>query len=338
MKKITKSCINVDSGDELVFRNGLAETSCSAGMIPKVAIFLCTYQGQKFLEDQLHSFEMQTHQNWEVWASDDGSKDKTLSILEAFQNRWGRSKLSIHSGPSQGFVANFLSLTCRADVDADFFSYSDQDDIWEANKLERAVTWLKSIPETVPALYCARTKLVDVNNTEIGLSPLFAKPPSFQNALMQSIAGGNTMVFNKAARDLLVEAGDDISVISHDWWTYIVITGCGGCVFYDSVPTLRYRQHSNNLIGMNSSFGAKLKRIKMLFAGRFCKFNDENISAILKLQKYFPDQNLTVLNCLIWARKKLLLGRLFYFWKSGVHRQTALGNLALIVALIFNKV
>ncbi len=338
MKKITKSWINVDSGDELVFPNSLAETSCSDGMIPKVAIFLCTYQGQKFLEDQLRSFEVQTHQNWEVWASDDGSKDKTLSILEAFQNRWGKSKLSIHSGPAKGFVANFLSLTCRADVDADFFSYSDQDDIWEANKLERAVTWLKSIPETVPALYCARTKLVDINNTEIGLSPLFAKPPSFQNALMQSIAGGNTMVFNKAARDLLVEAGEDISVISHDWWAYIVITGCGGRVFYDSVPTLRYRQHGNNLIGMNSSLGAKLKRIKMLFAGEFRKFNDENISAILKLQKYFPDQNSTVLNCLIWARKKLLLGRLFYFWKSGVRRQTALGNLALIVALIFNKV
>lgn len=323
---------------ELVIPNDFVEMISSDGMAPKVAIFLCTYQGQGFIEEQLRSFEVQTYQNWEVWASDDGSKDKTLSILETFQNRWGRSKLSIHSGPAKGFVANFLSLTCRADVDADFFSYSDQDDIWEANKLERAVAWLKSIPETVPALYCSRTKLVDVNNTEIGLSPLFAKSPSFQNALMQSIAGGNTMVFNKAARDLLVEAGEDISVIAHDWWAYIVIAGCGGRIFYDSVPTLRYRQHDNNLIGTNSGLDAKLKRIQMLFSGQFCKFNDGNISAILKLQKYFSDQNLLVLNNLILARKKLLLGRLFYFWKSGVYRQTTLGNLALIVALIFNKV
>ena len=170
---------------------------------PKVAILLCTYHGQHYLAEQLDSFAAQSHSNWEVWASDDGSKDDTHAILEAYQQKWPDGRLSIHFGPAEGFAANFLSLTCKASIDADYYAYSDQDDIWEPNKLARAVEWLNTLPENIPALYCSRTRLVDSNNNEIGVSPLFAKPPSFANALMQNIGGGNTMVFNNAARNLL---------------------------------------------------------------------------------------------------------------------------------------
>jgi hypothetical protein len=114
-----------------------------------------------------------------------------------------RTASAIHAGPAEGSTANFLSLTCRADIDADYFAYADQDDVWESDKLERAVNWLKTIPEGVPALYGSRTLLVDARNQHIGYSPLFEREPNFRNALVQSIAGGNTMVFNRAARDLL---------------------------------------------------------------------------------------------------------------------------------------
>jgi len=86
--------------------------------------------------------------------------------------------------PAEGFVANFLSLTCKASIEADYYAYSDQDDVWESDKLERAVRWLQTVPENIPALYCSRTRLVDAENNEIGLSPLFSKPPSFANALI----------------------------------------------------------------------------------------------------------------------------------------------------------
>lgn len=162
--------------------------------LPKVAILLCTYHGQHYLADQLDSFANQTYSNWEVWASDDSSQDDTHTILESYKAKWGGDQLSIHFGPAEGFVANFLSLTCKASIQSDFYAYSDQDDIWKVNKLQRAVDWLSTISANVPALYCSRTQLVDAIGNHIGLSPLFTKPPSFANALMQNIGGGNTMV------------------------------------------------------------------------------------------------------------------------------------------------
>lgn len=189
-------------------------------VLPKVAILLCTYHGQHYLAEQLDSFAAQSHPNWEIWASDDGSEDDTHAILEAYQQKWPAGRLSIHFGPAEGFAANFLSLTCKASIKADYYAYSDQDDVWEAGKLERAVRWLETIPPNIPALYCGRTRLVDADNNEIGLSPLFSKPPSFANALMQNIGGGNTMVFNNAAAKCFTTAIHrcGIGSMMATWW------------------------------------------------------------------------------------------------------------------------
>ena len=304
----------------------------------RVAILLCTYHGQHYLAEQLESFAAQSHTNWEVWASDDGSEDDTHSILEAYISKWGSGRLSMHFGPAEGFAANFLSLTCNASINADFYAYSDQDDVWEADKLARAVQWLQSVPADVPALYCSRTQLVDADNNEIGVSPLFTKAPSFANALMQNIGGGNTMVFNNAARELLREAGANKSVITHDWWAYMVVTGCGGRVFYDSKPTLRYRQHGGNLVGMNANWAARLKRIRMLFQGRFKHWNDCNISALLTLEHRLTAENREILQRFADARGMSLIPRLIHLKRSGIYRQTLLGNIGLVAAAFFGKI
>lgn len=304
----------------------------------RVAILLCTYHGQHYLAEQLESFAAQSHTSWEVWASDDGSEDDTHSILEAYISKWGSGRLSMHFGPAEGFAANFLSLTCNASINADFYAYSDQDDVWEADKLARAVQWLQSVPAEVPALYCSRTQLVDADNNEIGVSPLFTKAPSFANALMQNIGGGNTMVFNNAARELLREAGENKSVITHDWWAYMVVTGCGGRVFYDSKPTLRYRQHGGNLVGTNADWTARFKRIRMLFQGRFKLWNDSNISALLTLQHRLTPENREILQCFAKARGMRLIPRLIHLKRSGIYRQTLLGNIGLVAAAFFGKI
>ncbi len=206
--------------------------------IPEVAILLCTYNGQRYLSDQLDSVAAQTYPNWVVRVSDDGSQDDTLSILTEYRSKWPNGRLSIAQGPAKGFVANFLSLTCNADIQADYYAFCDQDDVWEADKLQRAVDWLQGVPEGVPALYCSRTQLVDADNNSIGFSPLFSKPPSFANALTQNVASGNTMVFNHAACALLREGGKDVEVVAHDWWLYLLVSGVGGKVFYDTYPSL----------------------------------------------------------------------------------------------------
>ena len=304
----------------------------------KVAILLCTYHGQQYLADQLESFAAQTYADWQVWASDDGSRDNTRTILESYQLQWGADRLSIHSGPEEGFVANFLSLTCNANIKADYYAYSDQDDIWEVDKLQRAIDWLVTCSENIPAMYCTRTRLVNAKNQDIGFSPLFANPTSFANALVQNIAGGNTMVFNQAARDLLFMAGDSVRVAAHDWWAYIVITGCGGRVYYDRRPSLRYRQHDENLIGIGSGWPARLLRAHKVWQGRFREWADQNIQALLPLRSQLTPENRKLFDQFSVARNQKLLPRLIGLARCGVYRQSVWSNLGFIAAVIFKKI
>lgn len=304
----------------------------------KVAILLCTYNGQSYLAEQLDSIHAQTHSNWEVYVSDDGSSDDTLKILQHYQNKWDENRLFLHDGPSKGFAKNFLSLINKASIRADYYAYSDQDDIWASDKLQRAINYLSRVPRGIPALYCTRTQLINEAGENIGYSTHYKKPPLFANALVQNIGGGNTMVFNQAARSLLCEAGENIDVYLHDWWTYLVISGCGGRVYYDQYPSVCYRQHSNNLIGGSSGLLARLKRIHMMLQGYFKKGNSLNIQALNRIQYKLTTENQHVLNQFTVVRESWLLSRLVGLKRSGIFRQTTLGNLGLILAALLKKI
>jgi glycosyltransferase involved in cell wall biosynthesis len=314
-----------------------AEVISNHSLESNIAILLCTYYGQNYLYDQLESFSNQTYKNWKIFASDDGSTDNTRLILEEYKKKWGSNRLSIKNGPEKGYAANFLSLSCDPLITANYYAYSDQDDIWEPKKIDRAIQKLKKVPDNIPALYCSRTQLVDSENQDIGLSPLFKKPITFANALMQNVGGGNTMIFNQAARELLQKAGADIKIISHDWWLYMVVSGCGGSVFYDTQPSVRYRQHANNLVGMNSSNAARLSRLRMLLKGRFRFWMEINITALQRLRSELTPENRIVLDCFTKARKLPLLPRLIGIRRSGIYRQTFTDNIALTVAAILKK-
>ena len=303
----------------------------------KVAILQCTLNGQHFLAEQLDWIEAQTYPNWKVYVSDDGSADDTLLILYQYRAKWGDDRIEVLSGPAEGFLANFLSLTCRTDIRAEYYAYADQDDVWEAEKLGRAIAWLERVPAGIPALYCSRTRLIDAKGREIGLSPLYARPPSFANALVQCIGGGNTMVFNEAARDLVRQAGEHASVVTHDWWAYLLVTGCGGKVFCDPRPTVRYRQHGNNLVGSNVIGFARLLRMRMLFDGVLGGWIDLNARALQRIRLRLTPESRRVLDEFHTARKRPLLPRLIGLKRSGIYHQTLPGNLALFAAALLNK-
>lgn len=304
---------------------------------PRVAILMATMQGQRFLAEQLNSIATQSHPLWVVYASDDGSDDFTHDILQYYQSHWGEQRVVIHEGPAEGSTANFLSLTCRADIDADYFAYADQDDIWESDKLERAVRWLQTVPPEVPALYGSRTQLVDARNQHLGYSLLFEREPSFRNALVQNIAGGNTMVFNRAARRLLREAGENVRAVTHDWWAYMVVTGCGGRVHYDPTPTLRYRQHENNLVGSNQGWAARMTRLRLLLQGRFRRWNEANIDSLQAIRHLLTEENRALLDAFVALREASPLARVALLQHSGLYRQTVMGNGALFAAALIKR-
>jgi glycosyltransferase involved in cell wall biosynthesis len=302
-----------------------------------VAILLCTHQGERFLSLQLESVASQTHADWRIWVSDDHSTDGTLEILERYRQQWGDQRLSWMRGPGKGFVANFLGLACDHRIESEYYAFCDQDDLWDSDKLEVALDWIKSLSPHIPAVYGARTRLIDEDGNECGMSPLFQRPMTFANAIVQSVAGGNTMVFNHAARALLLEAGADLDIQTHDWWLYILATGCGGVLHYDPVPTIGYRQHPNNMVGSNIGWVPRIRRAYRLLIGRFRGMNDRNFAALRRVRHRMSPDALALLEQFDQARNASLFSRTIGIWKSGVYLQTTIGNLGLIAATLLKR-
>ena len=295
----------------------------------ELAILMGTYEGPEYFGQQLESIIAQSYKGWKLWVSDDSASSEMREVLGLYRESLS-GRLSYSAGPRDGVVANYLSLACRPDIVARYYAFADQDDIWDKDKLERALDWLRTIPDDQPALYCSRVRLVDEKGSPVGVSPLFAKAPVFSNALVQSIAGGNTMVFNDAARQLLVRAGRNADVVVHDWWAYIVVTGCGGIVRYDAQPSLSYRQHAGNLIGGNFTWRALLGRMVGAFLmGTHRKWNEKNILAIQQIRDCLTPENAARLDLFSASRDRWLLPRLMGVLRSGIYRQTIRGNISL---------
>ncbi|MDR7281977.1 glycosyltransferase involved in cell wall biosynthesis [Pseudomonas corrugata] len=303
----------------------------------KVAILLCTYNGSRFLGEQLESFTRQTHKNWVAFASDDGSSDDTLLLLKKYQEVLGKDRLILLNGPCEGFARNFLSLVKNRAIIADYFAFSDQDDIWFEDKLERSIAKAAAY-RNAPVLYCSRTRLISADKQVLGYSPLFSAAPTFANALVQSIAGANTMLINSPARELLAQTPDDAAIVAHDWLAYLLVTGCGGTVVYDPQPTLDYRQHSENLIGANNGVRDRIVRLAKMWTGRFSEWSTQNLLILNSFRRKLSPPCRRTMEQFEQARQRSFFPRLYLMKQSGVYRQTLPGNISLFVAACLNRI
>jgi len=306
-------------------------------MCPKansVAILLATYNGANFLVPQLNSFKNQSYCSWELYVSDDGSSDDTLAILEKFSRN---SPTNVYSGPQKGFARNFLSLINRSEVNASYYAFSDQDDIWCDDKLKRAVDFLSKIDDDLPALYCCRTTLIDSSDKIVGYSTLYKKKPGIGNALIQNIASGNTMVFNHAARKLLNRLyGKEI--IAHDWSLYQIVAACGGAIFYDANPGVLYRQHDGNLIGSGLNYFKRFQNFIEAVNGRSSRWNDINLDLLSCVEPDLSVDAKKVIHCIKKMRSSKLVERMKIFHFSGLYHQTTIGTLTNYCYAMLNKI
>ena len=302
-----------------------------------VAILMGTWNGAIYLNEQLESLQRQTHSFIDIWVSDDGSSDDTLAILEQWRQRWSKGRFNILKGPRQGFAENFRSMITNDKISADYYAFCDQDDIWLDDKVEHAISWMRDEGNGVPLLHCSRTITMSGSGQDEGFSPLFTRPPSFRNALVQSIAGGNTMTLNRRARDLIAEASRRSGFVSHDWWCYLLVTGAGGRVFYSSEPLVRYRQHGSNQVGANTGFRARLTRLRMLTSGRFARWTDQNIEGLSKCRSLLTDGAAATFDLFLGTRQSGLLSRLAALRASGIHRQTVVGQIGLYIAVALRR-
>ncbi|MGK3114167.1 glycosyltransferase family 2 protein [Candidatus Pantoea formicae] len=303
-----------------------------------ISILMGTYNGEKYIEQQLQSIADQTYKNWKLIVSDDGSTDRTCELVEKFSRNYPDNKVVLLRGPGKGFAANFFSLLNRNNIDSEFYAFCDQDDIWIEGKLEVAVNKLTSEICSLNKyrLYGSRTKLIDSNEVCIGFSPCFSKAFHFRNALLQSYAGGNTMVFNRDLKELFETLPTDLKIVSHDWILYIICSAMNGTVIYDKQPNILYRQHDQNLVGSNTGMMSKFTRFNRLFAGEFKSWSKMNCVALECIKEKMPIENKLDYERFN-ALNSGLLNRVSNFIIGGFYRQSFIETCAFFIMNVFRK-
>ena len=224
-----------------------------------VTILLSTYNGEKYLSEQLDSLLSQQGIIVRILVRDDGSTDRTLEILKHYKARFSDC-IFIKCGLHKGFSGSFLALASGAG-DSDYYAFCDQDDVWAADKLQTAVSKIDSSSDT-PQMYFSNAMLVDSR-----LRPIkkfhrnFSFPPILSMRLTDNPAPGCTMVFNKKALDLFVKVNES-RLVYYDYWMYLLCSYLG-LVVYDSSCMVHYRQHDSNVMGYRKR-NIWLNRIKKL--------------------------------------------------------------------------
>ena len=200
-------------------------------MPPKLMILMALHDAGPYLQPQLQSLLEQTMPDWALLVGDDGARDGSVERVLDFARQHPQHSIEIIPGPRRGFAQNFLNLMRVAGPDVPYVALADHDDVWLPEKLARAVARLEAEGDALPVLYCARTMICDADLRPVAPSPIWRRPFSFANALVQNVAAGNTIVLNRPALDLVqlaAAAADRAGITAHDWWLYQLIIGAGG--------------------------------------------------------------------------------------------------------------
>ena len=226
---------------------------------------MSTYNGEKYLGDQLDSLLSQKGVEVTIRIRDDGSKDKTRNIVKNYQRN--NSNIELIEGENLGFTLSFLSLIYSIDNPSqyDYYAFSDQDDVWLADKLLSAVTMFDGCDtDNSPVLYFSNALAVDESLHPLFKTtsdkPLISKP----TCLVRYFMLGCTMVFNPLVIEFLKRYRPEGRVTMHDLWLNQTCVFLGQVV-YDKTPHILYRQHGNNTAGVGSSWSIRWKRLMKSF-------------------------------------------------------------------------
>lgn len=217
----------------------------------KVQVLLSSYNGEKYLAAQLESILTQDYEEISILIRDDGSTDHTLEIIQCYADKY--TNIGYYVGENIGVQQSFFQLMQHADKTADYYAFSDQDDVWLPEKIRQAVQLLEKQDQSLPLLYASKTTLVDAGLKEIPIRKKEVKiRPKFGNALVENVCTGCTEVFNRRLLELVTKQLPTYAIM-HDWWLYLCATAFGQ-VYYDVNSYILYRQHGNNQVGSSVSF------------------------------------------------------------------------------------
>ena len=274
----------------------------------KIDILLATYNGSKYLHEQLDSILSQSYGNINVIIRDDGSSDNTVMIIKEYEEKDNRVKLLNDNLGNLGFVRNFEELMKNST--SEYLMFSDQDDIWYNNKVETSYKRIKAIEEkngkSCPILVHTNSKIM---NYETRTKSLFisdcAKNSSFENSFFNFFVQGSTMLINESLKREALPFSKEVYL--HDRYLHLIAEFIGIRSYID-VPTMDYRQHSNNEIGssVNVIYKIKNKRYFNLKDRELLIFLDNTYSAKLdEIKKEKMDAYKLIVNNNISRFKRL---------------------------------
>ena len=220
----------------------------------KIAILMATYNGEKYLSEQIDSIISQTNHEWHLYIHDDGSTDNTVKILLSYKEKYSDLISVLNYPPQGGALPNFMSLLER--IDAGYYMFSDQDDIWHSNKIEdslKLMTELESQFPPKPMIVHCDARVVDSQLNPIHPSyreycHIYPKQITNFKQCVINVTSGCCMLFNALAKEASLTRSWS-KALMHDAWITICTYASEGIVFAISERLMDYRNHSNNTIG-----------------------------------------------------------------------------------------
>lgn len=296
-------------------------------------ILLSTYNGEKYIREQLDSYVKQTvYDNIKVLIRDDGSTDGTINILREYEQKYG---FEIIEGENIGVNNSIFELLKRCDKTCKYFAISDQDDVWLDNKLAIAQEKLSELNEGNPILFATCSQIVDSNLRPLGSSIIPYKGISFYNAMIQNVTPGHTQVLNRELVIEIINKGiDNVPLI--DFWFFLVATGIGKVVF-DNTFTVLHRQHGDNSIGYELRFfRSTIQRLKRIIRN---KNNNITIQIRLLIDRFGSQLNDDYIKELqrFLQCQNTLIRRFIYILTCNVYRQTTYETLVFKILYLLGK-
>lgn len=223
---------------------------------PLIDILMATYNGERFIGEQIESIQGQTYQNWRLLVSDDCSCDATLDVVRRYAAEDSRIRIVSEGVRYGGAKENFFALMRKAD--ASYVMFCDQDDVWRSDKIAVEISVLLDSEarygSSRPIMAHSNLALIDGDGRNLGLTMRdlivdvdmrFASPAQL---MFTNVAAGCTMVMNRSCLDESLKANCLDSVYMHDWWVTLVACMLGRRVYIDE-SLVFYRQHENNVVG-----------------------------------------------------------------------------------------
>lgn len=255
-----------------------------------VNVLMSTYNGEKYLEEQIQSIINQKGVNVILTVRDDGSNDSTISILESYMER---GVLKYYQGQNVRPAKSFMDLVRNAS-DYNYYAFCDQDDVWKPDKLIRAITCLDEYDSNEPLLYSANFKLVDASLKPISGSTHVTET-NYETAIVSCCVTGCTAVFNKKLQALLKAYTPEYQGM-HDSWAGRVCLAVGGKLIFDKdYEALLYRQHGNNVLGgTKNTLSDRVKRFFKNATRKECAISRQAEELLNGYSEFMSKENLAL--------------------------------------------